>query len=254
MIFVPHRQECTTVEGLVRETVELGYSASRLLELLVSRADELVARDAMLKFAWPDRVVTQNSLNQVIWKLRDLLGDLQDKRIIQTVPHRGYLFNAAHIVTPADCIFSIDEFESPFEQELLPGTPQRIETLKQYKLDIRTSILFMILSGLVLSLFWRIDWVLVFRPNLYVQDVQDHRHHIVYTAMNAESYDRLRDEVAIVLERLNELSAGDESFLFNRAHDYYDVVCIRKNTVSFLSIHRSQLLHVSKETLQGCLK
>ena len=79
------------------ERIELGFAGSRVLERLLQSPGEVVTRDELLGYAWADRVVSQGSLNQQIYVLRQILGDEKNRRIIQTLPRRGYLFNPEFI-------------------------------------------------------------------------------------------------------------------------------------------------------------
>ncbi len=82
----------------VEEVVDLGYSGSRLLERLLCTPGELVDRETLLSYAWAGRVVSQGSLNQQVYTLRQLLGDDRSREIIQTLPRRGYVFNRQFLV------------------------------------------------------------------------------------------------------------------------------------------------------------
>lgn len=79
------------------QRIELGYAGSRVLERLLRNPGEVVSREELLEYGWTDRVVSQGSLNQQIYVLRQLLGDEKGRRIIQTLPRRGYLFNPEFI-------------------------------------------------------------------------------------------------------------------------------------------------------------
>jgi cholera toxin transcriptional activator len=85
--------QLTLCDGEHKRRVPLGFSGSRLLERLLQQPGQMVSRDELLRHAWAERVVGQGSLNQQIYTLRQLLGDEQERRIIQTLPRRGYLFN-----------------------------------------------------------------------------------------------------------------------------------------------------------------
>lgn len=82
--------------------IELGYAGSRVLERLLRNPGEVVSRQELLEYGWTDRVVSQGSLNQQIYVLRQLLGDEKGRNIIQTLPRRGYLFNPEFIDEAAD--------------------------------------------------------------------------------------------------------------------------------------------------------
>ena len=65
-----------------------------LLEL-VRRAGNPVAKDELMSLVWPDAVVEENNLNQVISRLRQIFGDdHSDPRFIATITGRGYQFVA----------------------------------------------------------------------------------------------------------------------------------------------------------------
>ena len=81
--------------------IELGYAGSRVLERLLLNPGEVVSRDELLEYGWTDRVVSQGSLNQQIYVLRQILGDEKSRQIIQTLPRRGYRFNPEFIASEA---------------------------------------------------------------------------------------------------------------------------------------------------------
>ncbi|WP_434930604.1 winged helix-turn-helix domain-containing protein [Shewanella sp. HL-SH5] len=65
----------------------------QLLLLLVSEQGNIVSRERIFETVWPGMVVTQNSLNQSISKLRKLVGDnSKSPHIIVTNPRKGYSF------------------------------------------------------------------------------------------------------------------------------------------------------------------
>lgn len=65
------------------------------LALLLDRPGDLVGRDALMAVLWPGTFVTDNSLEQVISKLRRALGDTgRPRTYVETVSRRGYRFIA----------------------------------------------------------------------------------------------------------------------------------------------------------------
>lgn len=93
------------------QNIDLGYAGSRLLEILIDRAGDAVEREELIGFAWPERIVGQGSLNQQIYTLRQILCDEKSRKIIQTLPRRGYLFHPDFIIrastTPAAELMAI---------------------------------------------------------------------------------------------------------------------------------------------------
>ena len=77
-----------------------------VLELLIDRAGQVVARQDLLDGVWKDAFVTDTSLAEAVSFLRQALGDdPQAPRYIQTVHRRGYRFLAPIVpdrgLTPA---------------------------------------------------------------------------------------------------------------------------------------------------------
>lgn len=62
----------------------------RVLELLIARRGELVTKDDLLRDAWPDMIVSDDSLAQCISDIRRALGP-HGAALLRTVPRRGYV-------------------------------------------------------------------------------------------------------------------------------------------------------------------
>ena len=75
--------------------IDLTQKAFDALLYLVRRPGELLDKATLLEAIWPNVVVEENNLNQVISTLRRALADGHDgQRFIVTVPGRGYQFVA----------------------------------------------------------------------------------------------------------------------------------------------------------------
>lgn len=73
------------------KTVKLEPKAMAVLAYLANRPGQVVSREALLAAVWPGVVVTDESLTQVVIKLRKALGDVpDDPAYIQTIPKGGY--------------------------------------------------------------------------------------------------------------------------------------------------------------------
>lgn len=70
--------------------VAVNPKAFDVLCCLVERAGQVVSRDELLRFVWPDAVVEEANLSQQIFGLRRALGDCSG--YIATLPGRGYQF------------------------------------------------------------------------------------------------------------------------------------------------------------------
>jgi len=72
-----------------------------LLAYLAARPSQLVTREALFQALWPDVIVTDNALTQLVSELRQTLGDSSGSpEYVQTVARRGYRFIAS--VVPVD--------------------------------------------------------------------------------------------------------------------------------------------------------
>ena len=75
--------------------LKLAGQPFQVLEMLLARPGELVARDELQKRLWPDAPFTDSNhgLNAAVNKLREMLGDsADDPKFIETLPRRGYRF------------------------------------------------------------------------------------------------------------------------------------------------------------------
>ena len=72
-------------------TVKLEPKATAVLVYLAERSGQVVSRDALLAAVWPGVVVGDDSLSQVVTKLRKALRDVPEKpTYIQTISKGGY--------------------------------------------------------------------------------------------------------------------------------------------------------------------
>src|SRR3984893_17905159 len=79
--------------------IELRPKSFELLSYLVANAGRLISKDELVNAVWPNVIVSDDSLPQCVSDLRHALSDA-DRRIIKTVPRRGYLFDAPISVGP----------------------------------------------------------------------------------------------------------------------------------------------------------
>ena len=72
------------------KTVKLEPKAMSVLVYLADRPGQVVSREALLSAVWPGVVVGDDSLTQVVIKLRKALGDVPERpAYIQTISKRG---------------------------------------------------------------------------------------------------------------------------------------------------------------------
>jgi DNA-binding winged helix-turn-helix (wHTH) protein len=88
-----------------------------VLHYLVTHADRLVTKDALLDAVWPETAVSDGVVRMAIGDLRRALGDTaQAPRYIATVQRRGYRF-----VAPVTCV--TPEAAPPAEATPAPLAP-----------------------------------------------------------------------------------------------------------------------------------
>ena len=74
----------------------LAPKAFDILLYLVQNAGHLVKRDALMEAIWPDSFVEETNITVNISLLRKTLGSMSNGQpYIETVPRKGYRFNAA---------------------------------------------------------------------------------------------------------------------------------------------------------------
>jgi TolB-like protein/DNA-binding winged helix-turn-helix (wHTH) protein len=82
-------------------TVKVEPKAMAVLVHLADRPGQVVSRDALLAAVWPGVFVGDDSLTQVVIKLRKALGDVPEKSsYIQTIPKGGYRLVAPVVRSP----------------------------------------------------------------------------------------------------------------------------------------------------------
>lgn len=82
--------------------VPLSSKALQLLELLIERRPEAIAKNDIFERLWPGTFVADASLYNVITEIRAALGDApQAARYIRTLPRYGYAFRAEARPAPA---------------------------------------------------------------------------------------------------------------------------------------------------------
>ncbi len=109
-------------------SLPLSSKAFDTLFLLVTHKGQVLEKQALMNAIWPDTVVEENNLNQVISALRRALGEIRgENRFIATVPGRGYRFSeqvrAVKAAAPEETLLHIRIGVLPFEN--LGAGPER---------------------------------------------------------------------------------------------------------------------------------
>ena len=85
------------VQGVLfrgQSVVNLTPKAVEILRLLVERSGKVVTKEEIFAKVWSESFVEEANLSHHIFKLRKALGESEERKIIETVPKRGYRFVA----------------------------------------------------------------------------------------------------------------------------------------------------------------
>jgi DNA-binding winged helix-turn-helix (wHTH) protein/tetratricopeptide (TPR) repeat protein len=96
------------------EPIALSRKSFDLLLFLLDHRDRVVSKDNLLQALWPDQFVEESNLTQHVFLLRKALSRHESKKkIIETIPGRGYRFTATVAVerpeTPPRILFNASE-------------------------------------------------------------------------------------------------------------------------------------------------
>ena len=108
-----------------------------LLVLLASNAGEVITRKEILAGVWSDVIVSEESISQIIYSLRNALGDdAKQPKYIETIPKKGYRFIA--------------------EVSLFTEDPEELITIKDQKTNkkIKQVLAICCFIALTILLFW----------------------------------------------------------------------------------------------------
>lgn len=279
ILFFPAKQRLEKIVNDVKVSVELNYAGSKILELLAHNAGNIVTRDEILGVAWEGRVVSSNSLNQSISMLRESLElESGQESIIVTVPRWGYKINAEVVskdifvneeassveeTTPALAVGSSD-IEKPKSELDVVGEPiVRAEVAPA--IDNKTRR-----KSKQYSRFWPIpligalilNVVYEFSPFFFddgrptISSGLDGSNKVKYVVGDGYSEDTMRSDLKSLVERVLKLSVSDDDkIIFNKMHEYYEIVCIDPNNFPvFIIFHGSQINNLTDEQILGCLK
>ncbi|MHC8403417.1 winged helix-turn-helix domain-containing protein [Pseudomonas sp. MDT1-17] len=257
--FTPAKHQIIIHDGSSIKSIELSYTSSRILELLILKADVIVSREEIFSFAWPRRVVGQNSLNQAISNIRELFHDDDHRAIIQTFPRRGYRFNSAFLSSDHEPTFFVDMKDShsaphghaPIESpQAFPAKPRAPTTR-----SVVNYMLAALLVVLIATFVWRFDWPLFEQSGLSVIEETTGDLTTVYASESEDELIQIKTDLHAVHERLKKMITRPQTVIFNRMHSFYEITCIDSGTnVKFLTVHRKQVSALTNEQLKGCMQ
>lgn len=245
------------------ETLDLGFSGSRVLERLLQIPGEVVSRDELMTHAWEGRVVGQGSLNQQIYTLRQALFDGRNQ-IIQTLPRRGYLFNPQYLIndqvepvmdTP---VAMIAEEAEPVMVEL-PVPSTQITTEQHKPASLRRSWQTLALAGSGMMVLLGLA-TLGFRlastsPPSFTQTVEAGPLEVLYVEESQRQLDSLIKETRHLVDTLSEMSTESARLIVNMSPGFYEIRCLQGDgRVNWLKVHKSKIQTIPSDHLRECLQ
>lgn len=249
------------------ERVDLGFSGSRVLERLLCSPGQVVSRDELLQYAWQDRVVSQGSLNQQIYTLRQILFDSANQ-IIQTLPRRGYLFNPGFVVDfvspapapealPADSPPATPALPEPASEPLLPADSLAAHAARQplrARFGARSllagSAAAILLAATTLGLRY---WGGSSEP--FSQTVGFGALQVLYIEKTERQLERLKQETSRLVTSFAGMTRAPARLIVHSSPGFYEIRCLHDDgQINWLKVHRTQVNAIPNAQLQGCLQ
>ena len=158
------------------EEVRLRPKSFEVLKYLVENCGRLVSKAELMRAAWPDSFVTDDSLVQCLIEIRRALED-DSHRYIKTVPRRGYIFRAEvlrHDLTEREVVYA-EEVEGvsvsiedeglglPPARDKVSGGPEPAERVAPPERRRRTRAPVLIAASLAVALAAVVLWVILRR-------------------------------------------------------------------------------------------
>ncbi|MGX5728115.1 winged helix-turn-helix domain-containing protein [Metapseudomonas otitidis] len=270
--FHPLRFQLSLIQADQEERIELGFSGSKVLERLLQSPGEVVSRDELLQYAWHDRVVSQGSLNQQIYTLRQLLHDERQREIIQTLPRRGYMFNPGYLLQitheaePAEepavaaplasVPASLPAREDPAPS--LPPHPRRFaqarSALRLWRQRLPVALGAGALVGLTLF-----GAVRVYQPPelraMVTETLRLGQLDILLVEDNAQQLAELKRNALVFRDQLQRVARRPADLLMYSSADFYEVICLQPDgRANWLMVHQDQVGRVSDQQWRKCLR
>ncbi|WP_165680877.1 transcriptional regulator [Metapseudomonas otitidis] len=270
--FQPLRFQLSLIQADQEERIELGFSGSRVLERLLQSPGEVVSRDELLQYAWHDRVVSQGSLNQQIYTLRQLLHDERQREIIQTLPRRGYMFNPGYLLQIVH-----DTDTTPSEE---PGVPAAVSTAlitppledpapslpdpspsrrfgrpvaggwkQRLSLAVGASVLGLTLVGAVQ----------VYKPHeqrkMVTEKLRLGQLNLLLVEGSPRQMAELKRNALLLRSQLERVATRPAELLMYSSSHFYEVICLQPDgRANWLMIHEDQVGQVADVQWRRCLE
>ncbi|WP_271408505.1 winged helix-turn-helix domain-containing protein [Pseudomonas sp. Q1-7] len=242
--------------------VTLSYSESRLLQLLLDSPGETRSRNEIMEYAWDNRVVAAGSLNQAIFTLRNLIDDGTDHDVLQTIPRRGYRFNAQFLADASaakaePAVEQAPEVDAGAQEPSAPSEPPdagRRPLAAWLRSPKRLPLAYGLMFGLLaLVALYRLGPLLGADSGLVVEDLTVGPLTYHFVGDSAEENARSRAFFKAALEAREEGLAGH--VWVNRSNRLYDLSCVRSDgvTENLIFLEDNPMANAPLAMLRRCL-
>ncbi|MEC6823532.1 winged helix-turn-helix domain-containing protein [Photobacterium piscicola] len=182
-------------------TLKLNLSEQYILSHLIENHSSPVTKDDLLKVGWPDRIVTEASLFQVIRALRVKLNEKNKGDVIETLPKIGY---------------QIREFtrgEVNLTKQKTNNIIRKINKKTIISLGIITTILFS-------SCAWYMSPYQITPTNFLIEHENIGSNNITFITKNLEQQVDLRNKAKAIFSAQAD---KNQKIYFYKSHDYYSI-------------------------------
>ena len=246
-LFCPVLYTLTLFKDEDERTVELGFSAGRLLERLLQEPGQVIDRETLVAYAWSDRVVGPGSLNQQVYTLRKILGDEKNLQIIQTVPRRGYRLNPT---------FSIERSSlasATLQAPLVTGQAPEQPCAEPAQAPSGMRRRFMAVTAIAVAVagyFFALP-----SPELYASMQKVGANTVMYVDQQEPQVQELIKTTRVISERMIHLSNQPvELAIVGSANGEYQIYCsLQSGRHHVLKLHRDDIQNISDARLRDCV-
>lgn len=243
--------------------IDLGHSAGKTFQLLIFNAGQVISRQDLFDHAWEGRVVTQNSLNQVIAQLREAIGDNVDKVVIRTVSRQGYVLGSMYI---KEEIINNSETTPMIADNYMPSTPkfspQSLSKASELIHPLMTMtrlprhIYYIAITLCSLSIWLvKIDWSLLWPPDISISTQTFEKTQIIHVAPTDFSLKNQKAQTDKLAHTLSAQNFREKIIVINDSLGYYDIFCLKaKEAPRFIILSKKFSIDLFPKFAERCLK
>lgn len=212
----------------------LNESEFLVLEYLLTRSSKICSRDELIKYAWPGRVVSQGSLNQVIFALRSIFSNIDaDLDIIQTVPRRGYKALLDEIGQDSEHLLGLNTLRT--QQENKSSSETSLEENGSPDFGSFNVVLKKVLASVISLIFFAAGLAFLtdkgskteidkFGPENIIRNLDNGGKVVAF--WTSENQIPVLEEVSSRLNQISGISPGIEFFLYFNGDNRIDLACL----------------------------